>query len=57
MEPGTNLAMTRTRIDDGDEGVADPNQIRVRARKTTADSGLGAAHGWERHEPGRRQRR
>ena len=57
MEPGTKLAMTRTRIDDGDEGVADPNQIWVRARTMAMDPGLGTAHERERRKPGRQRRR
>ena len=57
MESGTKLAMTRTRIDDGDEGVADPNQIWVRARMMAMDLGLGAVHERERRKPGRQQRR
>ena len=56
MEPGTKLATTRTRIDDGDEATVDPNQIQVRARMMAADPGLGTAHEWERHEPGRWRR-
>ena len=49
--------MTRMRIDDGDEGIADPNQIWARARTMTADLGLGATHRWERREPGHWRRR
>ena len=48
MEPGTKLAMTRTRIDDGDEATVDPNQIWARARMMAVDPGLGAALEWER---------
>ena len=57
MDPGTKLAMTRTRIDDGDEGMVDPNQIWVRARTMAMDPGLGAAHELERCKPGRQRRR
>ena len=53
MEPETMLAMTRTRIDDGDEGMADPNQIWVRARMMVMDSGLSAVFERERHKPSR----
>ena len=56
MEPGTKLAMMRTRIDDGDEGAVDRNKIWVRARLTVVDLGLDAAPGQERCEPGRRRR-
>ena len=45
MEPGTKLAMMRTRIDDGDEGAVDRNKIWVRARLTVVDLGLDAAPG------------
>ena len=52
MELRTKLAMTRMRIDDGDEGVADPNQIWVRARTMAMDPGQGAAHERERRKAG-----
>jgi hypothetical protein len=52
--------MTRTRIDDGGEDetttAAVPDQIWVRARMTMADPDLGATHGRERRELGRRWR-
>jgi hypothetical protein len=57
MELWINLVMTRMRINDGDKGAADPNQIWVRAWTTAVDPGLGAAHGWQRREPGHRRRR
>ena len=57
VELGTKLAMTRMRINDDDEGVADPNQIWVRARMMAMDPGLGAAHEWERRKPGHQRRR
>ena len=57
MEPGTKLAMTRTRIDDGDEGVADPNHIWVRARTMAIDPGLGAMHERKRRKSGHQRRR
>ena len=56
MEPGTKLAMMRTRIDDGDEAAVDPNQIWARARMMAVDPGLGAVHEWERRELGRWRR-
>ena len=57
MEPVIKLAMTRTRIDDGDEAAVDPiNQIWARVRMMAVDLGLGAAHKWERREPGRWRR-
>ena len=57
MEPGTKLAMTRMRINDDDEGVADPNQIWVRARMMAMDLGLGATHERERRKLGHQRRR
>jgi hypothetical protein len=53
--------MTRMRIDDGGEDdttttAAVPDQIWVRARTTMADPNLGATHGRERRELGRRWR-
>ena len=57
MEPGTKLAMTRTRINDGDEAAVDPIQIWVRARTMAMDLGLGAAHERERRKPGLQRRR
>jgi hypothetical protein len=57
VEPGIKLAMMRTRINDGNEGAADPNQIWVRARTTTTDSVLGAMHRRERRELGHWRRR
>jgi len=42
--------------DDGDEAAVDPNQIWARARMMAVDPGLGAAHEWERREPGRWRR-
>ena len=39
--------------DDDDEAAVDPiNQIWARARMMAADLGPGAAHEWERREPG-----
>jgi len=45
VEPGTKLAMMRTRIDDDDEGTTDPNQIWVRERTTRSGSGCHARMG------------
>ena len=56
MEMGTKLAMTRMRIDDGDEGVVDPNQIWVTARSMAMDPGLGAVHERERRKSGHQRR-
>ena len=52
VEPGTKLAMTRTRID---EGMADPNLVWVRARTMAMDPGLGTVHERKRRKTGRQR--
>ena len=51
MESWTKLAMTRTRIDNGDEGMVDPNQIWVRARTMRSGSRRHTRMGEARARP------